>query len=76
MDCELLAFCRAQAGISDEQHGEQQEGSICAGENAQNNGRSAHWGGMGLWQRLVAKNAEIEQQLMIAWQQSRSDKLK
>ena len=33
MERELLAFCRAQAGINDEQHDEQQECGI-RGENA------------------------------------------
>jgi hypothetical protein len=33
MECELLAFCRAQAGMSDEKHDEQQEG-VTSGNNA------------------------------------------
>ncbi len=33
MECELLAFCRAQAGINDEPQDEQQEGDT-RGENA------------------------------------------
>ena len=33
MERELLAFCRAQGGINNDQHDEQQEGGIC-GENA------------------------------------------
>ena len=33
MERELLAFCRAQAGMSDEQHDEQQEG-VASGNNA------------------------------------------
>jgi hypothetical protein len=33
MERELLAFCRAQAGMSDEQHDEQQEG-VATGNNA------------------------------------------
>jgi hypothetical protein len=33
MECELLAFCRTQAGMSDEQHDEQQDG-VTSGNNA------------------------------------------
>jgi hypothetical protein len=58
--CELLAFCRAQAGINDERHDEQQEGGI-RGENAPEIMDAmpieAAWD--------VDKTAEVEQQIMV-----------
>ena len=62
---ELLAFCRAQAGINDERHDEQQEGGI-RGENAPEiiyaMPIEAAWDSDN---KKVDKTAEVEQQIMV-----------